>query len=99
MRPLILSIALLAGPALAGDMVARQDGDTVRLTEAPCPDEVLQYVAEGSRGYFRKALAIIDGRNFVACHYLRPDDRVLVVYEDGDQRLIPLAHFKPDPGV
>lgn len=99
MRPLILSIALLAGPALAGDMLARQDGDTVRLTESPCPREVLQYVAEGSRGYFRKALAIVDGKSFVGCHYLRPDGRVLVIYEDGDQGLIPLAHFKPDPGV
>ncbi len=83
--------------ALAGDMVATQDGDSLRLMQQPCPPAVLRHLPEGTRGYFRKALAMVGGREYVGCFAVRVDGLVLVVYEDGDSGLVPVVRFTMEP--
>lgn len=78
-------------------MVTRQGSDSVRLTQGNCPDSVLAHVPQGSRGYFRKALVIYEGKEYVACFALRPDGLVMLVYSDGDAGLIPVSLFTQEP--
>ena len=46
MRTVLLCAALAAAPAIAGDLVARQGSDSVRLAEGPCKvEQVLSQLA------------------------------------------------------
>jgi hypothetical protein len=100
MRTLILAALLAAGPALAGDhLVARQGADVARLTQQPCPAAVLEQIPQHVREQFRLALMTVDGRSYDACWALRVDRIVQVVYHDGEGGLIPMDHFKREPGV
>lgn len=96
---LAVLLAAVAPPSVAGELVARLGGDTARLTEKPCPVDVLKIIPEGSRGFFRQALMTVNAKQYVACWALRPDGMVMVVYTDGDMGLIPASAFKPDPGA
>lgn len=102
MRSILLAGAILlmaAPPLFAQDMVARHPGgDTVRLTDKPCP-EAVQKILTMLPERWRAAHAVVDGQQFTACWILRPDGQVLLRYEDGDAGLIPLMEFKPQPGI
>lgn len=101
MRALTLIAALclsaVAPPSIAGDMLASQNGDTVRLTQKPCQPSVLRVIPEGMRGPFRAALVLFQGAKYHACWAVRTDGMVLVVYADGDQGLIPISMFTMEP--
>jgi hypothetical protein len=101
MRALLLTFALLFCPPLllAGDMVATHEtsGDTVRLTQKPCGESVLRHLPQGTRGYYRAALAVIGGQQWSACWAMRQDGMVHLVYTDGDQGMIPVAQFRQEP--
>lgn len=99
MRSLILAACIAASPAVAADFVARQGQDVIRLTDEPCPVSVIRHIPEGHRGHFRKAHASVNGKNYLACFAARSDGMVALVYEDGDQGLIPIQLFKEDVGA
>lgn len=94
MRAIILA-ALVATSAQA-DMIARHVADSVRLTGEACPESIA--LPDGAdRRAFRKALAVVGGERYTACHALRVDGLVLVIYADGDAGLIPAAQFRMVP--
>ena len=96
MKHLLLCAALVAVPAFADDLVARQGGDTVRLNEKPCTSEmVLRQLPTDLHGEFKAASAVVDGKTFTAC-WRMAGNAAYLVYEDGDQGVIPLAELKPE---
>jgi hypothetical protein len=96
MRVLLLCAALAAAPAMAGNLVARQGSDTVRLADEPCTSElVLVRLAPQLHSQFRAALATVEGRTFAGC-WRKAGNAAHVLYEDGDQGLVPLSDLKPE---
>ena len=86
--------ALLAAPAMADELVASNGKDSVRLLDKPCTSEkVLVQLRPGFRDVLRQANAVVAGQTFEACWIVRGDSAHLL-YEDGDQGLIPLTDFK-----
>lgn len=96
---LAAAAALVAGSALAGELVARNGKDEVRLSDAPCAvPQVLPLIPPQAQGEFRAARATIDGQSYLACW--RPyGEGVHLIYEDGDQGMVPLRDLKPAPSV
>lgn len=91
---LLCATALLAAPALADEMVASSGNDSVRLSDGPCTNEqVLNRLKPQFRTSLRDASATVQGRTFRACWVINGTAAHLL-YEDGDQGLIPLSDFK-----
>jgi hypothetical protein len=98
MKPILLcaAIALSATSVFADELVARQGADSVRLAEAPCTSEqVLGHLPSEVRSQFSAATAEVEGRTFTAC-WRKAGQSAHLVYEDGDQGLIPLSELKPE---
>jgi hypothetical protein len=96
MKYLFVCAALVAGPVLAQDLVARQGDDSVRLSEAPCTSEVvLHQLPAHVRADFKTASAVVEGKTFQAC-WRQTGDSAVLLYEDGDQGLIPMNELKPE---
>lgn len=96
MRAVAVCIALAAAvaPALADGLVARQGDDSVRLSETACKSElVLARVEPGTAEEYRAATAVFQGQSFVAC-WRTMGSVAHLVYEDGDQGIIPLQELK-----
>jgi hypothetical protein len=93
---LLCAAALAAAPAMAQDLVARQGNNIVRLTDGPCTSEpVLARLQPEFRSGFKAALAVVEGRTFEAC-WRRTGNVAHLLYEDGDQGIVPLSDLKPD---
>jgi len=91
---LLCAAALAAAPALADELVASNGQDYVRLTDKPCSSEqVLQRLTPKLREMMRDANATVGGQPFHAC-WVVDGDSAHLLYEDGDQGLIPLSDFK-----
>lgn len=87
---------LAAAPAFAQDLIARQGNDSVRLSEASCQSElVLSRLEPAVAGEFRSASAVFQGQRFQACWRMMGNAAYLV-YEDGDQGVIPVHELKPE---
>lgn len=86
--------AFIAAPAFADEMVASNGKDSVRLSDQPCTSEkILSLLKPSFRPVMRNASAVVQGQPFAACWTVEGDSAHLL-YEDGDQGLIPLADFK-----
>lgn len=86
--------ALVAAPALADELVATNGQDSVRLSDQPCSNEqVLAKVTPRFRDMLKDASAVVEGQPFRAC-WVVDGDSAHLLYEDGDQGLIPLSDFK-----
>jgi hypothetical protein len=97
---MLLLAAGLSTSAISDDYVARaRGGDMVRLTQQPCPAEILAFVPPDFHAHMQAAFAVIDGKQYRACWLLRPDGQVVVQYADGDGGLVPVEHFKPEAGI
>jgi hypothetical protein len=91
---LCAAAALVAAPALADELVASNGQDSVRLTDKPCSsDQVLQRLTPRLRELMRDANATVNGQPFRAC-WVVDGDSAHLLYEDGDQGLIPLTDFR-----
>jgi hypothetical protein len=91
---LLCAAALVAAPALADELVASNGNDQVRLSDGPCTSEqVLNRLKPQFRSVLRDASATVSGQTFKACWIVEGSSAHLL-YEDGDQGLIPLAEFK-----
>jgi hypothetical protein len=99
MKYLFILLALVAFSADA-DQVARNGDDMIVLMDKQCPyAEVqirLQQAPDGDK--YQKADTRINGKRFFAC-WRSVIDVVHLVYEDGDQGLVPAAFFEEDPGA
>lgn len=91
---LVCAAALLAAPVLADELVASSGNDSVRLSTAPCSSEqVLNRMQPQFRTVLRDATAVVQGQTFKAC-WVVDGHAAHLLYEDGDQGLIPLRDFK-----
>jgi len=91
---LLCAAALLAAPVLADELVASSGNDSVRLSSNPCSSEqVLNRLKPQFRAELRDATAVVQGKTFKACWVIEGRAAHLL-YEDGDQGLIPLRDFK-----
>ena len=93
-----VAVAAVAAASLsfADELVARQGNDSVRLSESACESElVLSRVEPGSKEVYRAATANFQGQNFVACWRVTGNVAHLI-YEDGDQGVIPIQELKPE---
>lgn len=94
MRYVLLCAALAVTPAFADDLIARSGSDTVRLADSPCSSEqVLKHLQPQMHAQFRAASAVVEGRSFSACWRVMGQVAHLL-YEDGDQGVIPLTDLK-----
>jgi hypothetical protein len=91
---LVCAAALAAAPAFADELVASNGNDSVRLSDSPCTSEqVLKLLRPGFGAMLKDASAVVQGQPFKAC-WLIDGDSAHLLYEDGDQGLIPLTDFK-----
>jgi hypothetical protein len=91
---LLCAAALAAAPVLADELVASNGQDSVRLTDQPCSSEqVLQQLTPQLREMMKDASATVGGQQFKAC-WVVDGEAAHLLYEDGDQGLIPLADFR-----
>jgi len=95
MRSIVLLCAVLATtPAMAGDLVAYEGTNMIRLTAQACTNEaVLQRIEPEARASFWTASAVLQGQRYTACWRITPIAAYLL-YEDGDQGLIPLEKLQ-----
>lgn len=96
MKAFVLCAVLAAAPAfaLADDLVARQGDDSVRLNDAPCASEnVLGRLPVEAREEYKSASAQLQGQSFSAC-WREMGNVAHLVYEDGDQGIIPMQELK-----
>ena len=96
MRSLFLCVALAAAPTLAADLVARQGSDTVRLADGPCTSEsVLGQIDPQLHSQYKAASAVVQGQSFAGC-WRKTGSVAHLLYEDGDQGIVPMADLKPE---
>jgi hypothetical protein len=98
MKLALLCAALVAAaaPSFADDLVARRGADTARLTDAACTNEqVLQQIQAQARPAFRAALVEVQGQTFQAC-WGTTGDAIYLLFEDGDEGLIPVNELKTE---
>ena len=94
MRFALLAAALLAAPVMADELVASNGSDSVRLSDSPCSSEqVLNRLQPRFRPMLRDASAVVQGQPYKAC-WVIDGEAAHLLYEDGDQGLIPLSDFK-----
>jgi hypothetical protein len=86
MKLALLCAALVAAaaPSFADDLVARRGSDTARLTDAA-----------QARPAFRAALVEVQGQTFQAC-WGTTGDAIYLLFEDGDEGLIPVNELKTE---
>jgi hypothetical protein len=90
----VVTAAGLSGAAQAQDLVVNEGQDSIRLTDAACANEaVLQRLDPSDRVHFRSASATLQGQRYAAC-WSQVSTAVYLVYEDGDQGLVPVAKLK-----
>ena len=83
-------------PSFAQDLIARQGDDSVRLSDAACRSElVLSRIEPGTSTEYRSASAVFQGQRFQACWRMMGNAAYLV-YEDGDQGIIPASELRPE---
>ena len=96
MRYAILCAALAVAPAFANDLVAYSGGDSVHLSDSPCRNvQVLGTLPAEMHADLRAAAAVLKGQAFTGCWRVIGNTAHLL-YEDGDEGLIPLSDLKPD---
>ena len=99
MKAFVICAALATSavaPAFAQELVARQGDDSVRLSDAACKSElVLGRIEPSTAKQYRAASAVFQGQRFQACWRMMGNAAYLV-YEDGDQGIIPANELKPE---
>ncbi len=76
---------------MAGELVAYDGTDTIRLVEGPCTSQtVLSHVDASIQSEFRAAAVVLKGQKYEACWRPLPTAAHLV-YEDGDQGIVPVS--------
>lgn len=76
-------------------LVARQGDDSVRLSDAACKSELVIARLPGKADEYRAASAVFQGQRFQAC-WRMVGGAAHLIYEDGDQGIIPATELKPE---
>ncbi|GAB3770128.1 hypothetical protein GCM10028796_36430 [Ramlibacter monticola] len=93
---LCAAAAAFALPTFAQELIARQGDDSVRLSENACNSElVLRRLEPATVAEYKAASAVFQGQRYTACWRIMGNVAHLV-YEDGDQGIIPVRELKPD---
>lgn len=80
-------------------MIARRGSEYIRLWEAPCNHAgTLAQIKPEYRELFKKARAMVAGQDLYAC-WISENGQVFIIFEDGDQTVVPVDEFKPDQGA
>lgn len=88
--------AIAAAPSFAQTLVARQGDDSVRLSDGECKSQLVLSRLQGEQTEdFHAATAVFQGQNFNAC-WRQMGNVAFLIYEDGDQGIIPLQELKPE---
>lgn len=92
---LLLPILLVAATAAsAQERVIRHGDDEVRIFESPCVHAgTMALLNESVRDLYKKAEGRINGQRYYAC-WRQVGSLMHVMWEDGDQGMIPAADFK-----
>lgn len=91
-----VAAAFAVAPSFAQDLVARQGDDSVRLSDDTCKSElVLSRIEPGTAEEFHAASAMFQGQRFQAC-WRMVGNAAYLIYEDGDQGIIPASELKPE---
>ena len=92
----LAAATLAAAPSFAQDLIARQGSDSVRLSDDACKsDLVLSRIEPGTANEFHSASADFQGQHFQAC-WRMVGNAAYLIYEDGDQGIIPATELKPE---
>ena len=83
-------IAMLAFSAQA-DFLASDGKNTIRLATVPCELDL------PTRDVMLAASAVIDGKNWKACWAPVSRDAIAVIFEDGDQLMLPVSILRRAP--
>jgi hypothetical protein len=87
---------LAAAPVFAQDLIARQGDDSVRLSDDACKsDLIISRLEPGDIKEYHAASAVFQGQRFNACWRMMGNAAYLI-YEDGDQGIIPAQELKPE---
>ena len=93
---LIALSAALAAPVFADELVARKGCESVRLSDSACSSQlVLGRLGPNAQEEYKAATAHFQGQNYVACWRVMGNVAHLI-YEDGDQGIIPMQELKPE---
>lgn len=92
---LLLAFATLSASA---DATATFGTDSVTLRDKACPASVLERITPEHRSNFRKADGLVNGKPYLGCWVLERDV-VFLMWEDGDQGIIPAKNFKEAKSV
>ncbi|MBK6008006.1 hypothetical protein JJB11_18045 [Ramlibacter ginsenosidimutans] len=91
-----VAAAFAVAPSFAQELIARQGDDSVRLSDATCKSElVLSRIEPGTAEEFHAASAMFQGQRFQAC-WRMVGNAAYLIYEDGDQGIIPASELKPE---
>jgi len=95
----LCAAAFCIAPAMARDMVAHQNGDIIRLADKACAIEsVLRRFDPAQHALFRSASAVVQGQTYLACWRVTPAGAHLL-YEDGDEGVVPFRILRPQLNV
>lgn len=98
MRALVLILLLTTSFAVAGERVARQGDDEVHVFDSPCVSiETLNRMQESDRAGWNKVQGRFGGQRYFGCWRPLGDASIGILWEDGDQGVIPLQELKPVP--
>lgn len=94
-----LIAASFAVPAFAGERITRMGKDEARFFDSPCVSaQTLARIPAADRKSFSKAQGIVGGQKFFGCW--RPlGNSVYILWEDGDQGIIPNSDIKDVVGL
>jgi hypothetical protein len=95
MRRILIAAVLVAGNAFASQTFRRGE-DWVRIFESPCVSaETLMRIDEASRKHFQKAQGVVNHERFFGC-WRTVGDTVYIIWEDGDEGIVPKGDLKED---
>lgn len=95
-KPLLLLALIAAIPCLAAERIARQGDDEVHVFDSPCVSaQTIARIPENAREGWGKVQGRYQGERFFGCWRPMGDAAVFILWEDGDQGIIPLQELKP----
>lgn len=91
-------VAACFAASAAQFMSLRTRDASLTLTPNPCPPEVSEQLRDEFVSQFKEAWVVIQGKTAVGC-WIKDDDTVFVILENGQAFGVPAGAFKADNGV
>lgn len=91
MKRYLIAALLCAASTAHADFIASDGKNSIRLMTVPCELPIPQ------RDVMLAASAVVDGKSWKACWAPVSREAIGVVYEDGDQQMLPVSIFRRTP--